>query len=59
MNPTERKIQLLNAKTLKPYIKTRRMTHLVPIFNQRNPLKTRNAIANSLYALKMQEEIAE
>lgn len=26
MNPTERRIQLLNAKTLKPYIKTRRLT---------------------------------
>lgn len=42
--------QLENAKTLKPYINHRqKQVQLVPIFQQRNPNKTRNYIAQSMH----------
>jgi hypothetical protein len=44
--PYDSKVELSNAKTLRPYVSIRKnYCELVPIFYKRNPRKTRNSLA--------------
>eukprot|EP00347_Sterkiella_histriomuscorum_P015136 403358183 len=52
---TNRKIALLNAKSLKPF-QLHRRTEFVPVYYQKDPQKTRNFIANSIQMMKFQDD---
>ncbi|CDW85500.1 UNKNOWN [Stylonychia lemnae] len=53
----QRKIALMNAQTLKPYLHLKKQRDLVPIFYQKDPQKTRNFIANSIQMMKLNGEV--
>jgi hypothetical protein len=55
----ERKIALMNAKTLRPYSilykSTLQKRELIPIFFQKNQQKTKDAIENSVRRFEVEE----
>lgn len=55
----DKRIELRNANTLKPYVQMRRHIELVPIFYKRNSNKTRNCIAQSAHSVNFLNEITD